>query len=93
MTLPDQSDELWIMVGVNGFMIAADIRGVGHYTAYPSDKETVALQIPFRDGMLPEHRLVGPGPCHSQTVQPEELELGSDALIDQTPRSVYLALP
>ncbi len=53
------------MEGVNGLMIAADVEGDGHYTDYPSDKETVALQIPFEDGELPEHQVVGKGVCDS----------------------------
>lgn len=44
-------------------MIAADYWGEGHFTAYPSDKETVALQIPFRDGRVPEHEVVGESVC------------------------------
>lgn len=80
VTLPEGDDELWIMEGVNGLMIAADTVGEGHVTEYPSEKETVALQIPFEDGRLPEHRVVRGGVCHAQegpevTVQtPEEEE-------------------
>lgn len=45
-----EGEGLWIMEGVNGLMIAADVVGRGHVTEYPSDKVTVALQIPFKDG-------------------------------------------
>lgn len=44
-------------------MVAADYWGEGHYTAYPSDKQTVALQIPFARGVMPEHEVVGAGAC------------------------------
>lgn len=51
------------MEGVNGLMIAADTVGKGHVTEYSSDRETHALQIPFKDGVLPEHHIVGSGVC------------------------------
>jgi hypothetical protein len=63
--LPDGSAELWIEEGINGLMIAADVIGTGHYTAYPSDKETHALQIPFKNGELPMHKVLHPGTCSS----------------------------
>jgi hypothetical protein len=65
VTLPDGSDEVWIMEGVNGLIVAADTTGIGHYTEYPSDKETVALQIPFADGKVPAHDVLKEGACHS----------------------------
>ncbi|KAH8889046.1 hypothetical protein GQ53DRAFT_748530 [Thozetella sp. PMI_491] len=63
VTLPEGDDELWIEAGVNGFMIAIDIVGDGHYTEYPSDKPSVALQLPFSEGRIPEYRLVKSGVC------------------------------
>lgn len=63
VTLPDYDDELWIMEGVNGLIIAADVFGDGHYTNYSSDKASVALQIPFKAGKMPEHRVMGHGVC------------------------------
>lgn len=66
VTLPEGDDELWIMEGVNGLMIAADVVGEGHITEYPSDKPSVALQIPLEDGKMPEHRVVKKGVCDSQ---------------------------
>lgn len=63
VTLPECGDELWIMEGVNGLIVAADVKGDGHYTDYPSDKPSVALQIPFDGGEVPKHRVVGPGVC------------------------------
>jgi hypothetical protein len=55
VTLPSGPEEAWIMEGVNGFLVATDTTGIGHYTTYPSNKNTVALQIPFKDGIVPEH--------------------------------------
>jgi hypothetical protein len=65
VTLPDGSDEAWIVEGVNGLVVAADVVGHGHHTAYPSDKETVALQIPFAAGKVPDHKVLKQGACHS----------------------------
>jgi hypothetical protein len=53
------------MEGVNGLIVAADVKGIGHFTTYPSDKETVALQIPFKDGIAPRHEVLKRGACHS----------------------------
>lgn len=58
------------MEGVNGLMIAADMLGKGHVTEYPSNKESVALQIPFKDGILPDHKVVGAGVCDAQDKLP-----------------------
>lgn len=52
------------MEGVNGFLVANDVKGIGHYTTYPSDKETVALQVPFEGGIVPEHKVLRRGACH-----------------------------
>jgi hypothetical protein len=51
------------MEGVNGLMIAADVHGDGHYTDYPADKPTVALQLSFEGGRVMEHRLIKKGVC------------------------------
>ena len=63
VTLPEGNDELWIMEGVNPLIIASDVHGDGHYTEYPSNKPTVALQIPFEGGGMPEHRVIKQGVC------------------------------
>lgn len=55
VTLPSRSGELWIVAGVNPLIVATDINGLGHYTAYPADTESMALQIPFAEGRVPEH--------------------------------------
>ena len=84
MTLPDQDDELWIMEGVNGLMIAADVFGDGHYTEYPSHKPSVALQLPFKDGVLPQHRVVSQGVCKPGT-EPGEVSNTKGAGVEQLP--------
>lgn len=48
---------------MNGLIIAVDTVGDGHYTEYPSKQPSVALQIPFKDGVPPLHRVIKPGPC------------------------------
>jgi hypothetical protein len=63
VTLPDGKDELWIREGSNNLIVATDTVGDGHLTEYPSGKETVALQIPFDNGSLPSHRVIGSGVC------------------------------
>jgi len=61
----ESSEGLWIEGGggVKSIIIATDTRGEGHYTAYPGEKTSVALQIPFEDGVVPEHVVVGEGAC------------------------------
>ena len=72
VTLPDGEDELFIVEGVNALIVAADVRGEGHFTEYPSDKTSVALQIPFKDDEVPDHRVVREGVCSP-----------SDAMLDR----------
>jgi len=67
VSLPKGDGELWIMEGVNGLMVAADVTGDGHYTMYPSNKETIALQIPFLNGTMPKHEVLRDGVCHGNT--------------------------
>lgn len=66
VALPNNDDDVWIMEGVNGFLVAADVFGTGHNTTYPSDKETVALQIPFKNGVIPEHTILQKSACQSE---------------------------
>ncbi|KAL9620970.1 MAG: hypothetical protein Q9160_004488 [Pyrenula sp. 1 TL-2023] len=58
-----ESEGLWIIEGINPVIVAADTLGVGHNTYYPGDKTTIALQAPFKDGVVPEHTLVRRGAC------------------------------
>lgn len=66
VTLPEGDDELWIREGANGLIVAADTVGDGHFTEYPSDKPSVALQIPFAGGRFPAHRVIKHGVCDDE---------------------------
>ena len=67
-TIPDSSDEVWIVGGPYGMVVALDLEGPGHFTTYPSDQPSVAIQIPFESvDDIPAHRVVAPGPCHFET--------------------------
>lgn len=61
------SDGLWIVEGVNPVIVATDTLGIGHFTYYPSSRETVALQAPFKDGVVPEHRAIAEHACSDST--------------------------
>ncbi|KAF1834797.1 hypothetical protein BDW02DRAFT_497558 [Decorospora gaudefroyi] len=64
ITLPQDADtELWIVGGKGGLVFAADTVGLGHFTTYPSDQETVAIAAPLQHGLLPEHEVLNEGPC------------------------------
>lgn len=65
ITLPEGDAELWIKDGRNGLIVAMDMFGIGHYTEYPSDQPSIALQIPFKDGRPPKHRVVKQAPCET----------------------------
>lgn len=77
MSLPDGSDEAWVMEGVNGLLVAVDAAGEGHFTDYPSDKTTIALQVPFENGIVPSHSVVHLGACKSSSqVTSEDRDAG-----------------
>ncbi|KAK5194372.1 hypothetical protein LTR99_002873 [Exophiala xenobiotica] len=61
----EPTESLYIVSGVNPLIIAADtdMRSPGHLTFYPSDTETVAMQIPFKHEKVPEHKVLYGGPC------------------------------
>lgn len=66
ITIPNSTQEAWIPGGRNGLIIAADTAAVskeGHYTEYPSKKESIVLTIPTAGGKVPEHRVLHDGPC------------------------------
>ncbi|MCJ1440172.1 MAG: hypothetical protein MMC23_000655 [Stictis urceolatum] len=66
VTLPTSKTEAYIEGGKNGLIIAADTADLstqGHGTNYPGKVETVALQIPFKDGKIPAHKVLYSGPC------------------------------
>ncbi|KAF7197814.1 hypothetical protein HII31_00903 [Pseudocercospora fuligena] len=88
VTIPEHSDdELWISEGKNNLMIAADTIGNGHVTEYPSDVSTHALQIPFKEGRLPEHTVLHPGVCNSSIagVQDEVSQISELPIAEQLP--------
>lgn len=67
ITIPATGEDLWVSPGPDSMIIAADIIGYGHVTDYPSKQETVALQIPFKNGVAPPHHVLNHGFCrHSQ---------------------------
>jgi hypothetical protein len=62
VTFPYYDEELWIRSGAEGgesLIIAVDVRGEGHFTEYPREKESVALQV----GIPPDHKVLGRGNC------------------------------
>jgi len=63
VTFPFNDEELWIREGVQSLLVANDVQGVGHFTEYPGEKESVALQVPFKDNIVPDHEVVGRGAC------------------------------
>ena len=65
------------MGGQNAVIIAVDTIKKGHITTYPSDDQTVAIQIPFANGLLPDHEVAYGGPCQDE----EDI---NDASVTQT---------
>ena len=59
----NSTQELWIVGGAGGLLIAADTTGSGHITRYPSDQETVGILAPFQGGRVPAYEVVGEGAC------------------------------
>lgn len=56
-------------------IVAADDVGYGHVTDYPSDRETVALQLPFRNGKIPSYC----SPCGAYSLGEQvQTDRGSD---------------
>ena len=79
VTLPNCTDELWIREGVNQLIVAADSVGQGHFTEYPSDSVTVALQIPFTNNIAPDHKVLRNGACESAEVVLQTERFGAAA--------------
>ncbi|MCJ1263281.1 hypothetical protein MMC22_003151 [Lobaria immixta] len=72
VTLPNSTHEAWIHGGKRGLILVADTAAVsvkGHITVYPSDQETVALQIPTAGGQVPSHRVLYEGACRDCDLQ------------------------
>lgn len=71
ITLPKSTAEAWIPGGRGGAILALDTAAVsveGHYTEYPSETETVALQVPV-GGKVPGHRVLYGGACKGSEVK------------------------
>lgn len=68
VTLPFGKGDAFVLGGDNGIIIAVDTTGTGHNTSYPSNQQTRALQIPFKDGIIPPHVVVGQGACTSDQI-------------------------
>jgi hypothetical protein len=67
-----KTDEAWITGGKYGAILALDTPDVsvwGHITKYPSDQETVALQIPLKEGEVPGHVVLYEGGCVGEEVR------------------------
>jgi len=62
-TSENSSQELWIVGGAGGLLIAADTTGSGHITRYPSDQETVGIVAPFEGGRIPAYEVLREGAC------------------------------
>lgn len=70
VTLPNTTESpttsAWVQGGKYGLVIAvdtADVSQYGHITTYPSDSDSVTLQVPFAEGKIPEHSILHNGPC------------------------------
>ena len=66
ITLPTSKDEVYVEGGKYGLIIAADtaaVSALGHNTTYPSNQETIALQIPTAAGVVPAHKVLHGGAC------------------------------
>ncbi|KAF9637609.1 34-dihydroxy-2-butanone 4-phosphate synthase RibB [Lasiodiplodia theobromae] len=66
VTLPHSSDEAWVVGGGNGLIVAVDTVGSGHYTNYPTDETTIALELPFENGVPPPYEVKSQGACDSR---------------------------
>ena len=69
------------MQSVNPVIVAVDTEGPGHVTEYPTDVETVALQIPFAGGKIPQYKVLHGGVCETgkQWEGEERLDVGRPA--------------
>lgn len=66
VSVPESGQSATIKGGKDGLIIAADTADVsrkGHDTKYPSEQETIGIQIPTADGKAPAHTVLYPGPC------------------------------
>ncbi|KAK2759396.1 hypothetical protein FQN54_002874 [Arachnomyces sp. PD_36] len=65
----DNSTSAFVTPGNSGLIFAADTPDVssdGHTSRYLGNTESVYLQIPTLDGMIPEHDILHMGPCDTE---------------------------
>lgn len=61
LTLPNSTDEAWVVGGKYGMILAGDTAGkstFGHNTEYPGNEATVAVQVPLAPGMKLNHTVL-----------------------------------
>ena len=64
MTIPGSAQKGLVSAGKNGLFFVADTSAIsqqGHYTYYA--EETVLLQVPTANGLVPLHRVLYKGQC------------------------------
>ncbi|PYI02196.1 hypothetical protein BO78DRAFT_433042 [Aspergillus sclerotiicarbonarius CBS 121057] len=64
ITLPNSTDEAWVVGGRNGAILALDTKEVsaeGHSTVYPTQESTLAWEVPLEK--IPGHRVLHGGAC------------------------------
>jgi hypothetical protein len=69
ITLPNSTQEAFVLGGKHGILLALDTPDVsagGHITVYPTDEVTIGLQIPLKDGTVPGHVKLHDGGCSPQ---------------------------
>ncbi|KAJ5160826.1 uncharacterized protein N7482_007830, partial [Penicillium canariense] len=74
ITIPNSTAEAWILGGKHGTILAldtADVSTVGHVTKYPSQEQTVSLQLPLGDAGVPGHVVLHSGACRGSEMLTE----------------------
>lgn len=69
ITLPNSTADAWVSGGKNGAILAldtSDVSTLGHYTTYPSQEQTIALEIPLGKGGIPGHSVLHVGACRGE---------------------------
>ncbi|RAL03992.1 uncharacterized protein BO80DRAFT_400106 [Aspergillus ibericus CBS 121593] len=64
ITLPNSTDEAWVIGGRNGAILALDTAEVstqGHYTVYPTEESTLVWEVPLVE--VPGHRVLYKRAC------------------------------
>ncbi|CZT22439.1 uncharacterized protein RCC_08309 [Ramularia collo-cygni] len=66
VTLPNSTDDAWIIGGKYGLIFAedtADVSEYGHGTEYPAKGDTIALEVPLAPGTKLNHTVLHAGGC------------------------------